>query len=44
MTGATLNLNGFSNIIGSLAGNGTVTNTGVAATLNVGGDGASSDL
>ena len=39
MTGATLNLNGFSNAIGSLAGNGTVTNSGVAvATLSTGGD------
>ena len=43
MTGATLNLNGFSNAIGSLAGNGTVTNSGVAAaTLSTGGDNATS--
>ena len=39
VTGATLNLNGFSNSVGSLAGNGTVTNTGVAGvTLSAGGD------
>ena len=37
-----LNLNGFSAAIGSLAGTGTVTNTGVGATLSVGGDNASS--
>ena len=37
-TGATLNLSGFSNSIGSLAGSGTVTNTGAAATLSAGGD------
>ncbi len=40
-TGATLNLNGNSNAIGSLAGGGTVTNNGVAtATLSAGGDNA----
>ena len=37
-----LNLGGFSNAIGSLAGSGTVTNTGAAATLSAGGDNASS--
>ena len=37
-TGATLNLSGFSNSLGSLAGSGTVTNTGAAATLSAGGD------
>ena len=42
VTGATLNLNGFSSAIGSLAGNGTVTNTGAAATLSAGGDNATS--
>ncbi len=36
LTGATLNLNGFSNAIGSLAGGGTVTNTGTAAILTAG--------
>ena len=35
-----LDLGGFSNAIGSLAGNGTVTNTGVPATLTAGGDNA----
>ena len=35
-----LNLGGFSNAIGSLAGTGTVTNTGAAATLTAGGDNA----
>ena len=40
VTGGTLNLNGFSNAVGSLAGNGTVTNTGAAATLSAGGDNA----
>ena len=39
---STLDLNGFSNSIGSLAGSGTVTNTGAGATLSVGGDNASS--
>ena len=42
VTGATLNLNGFSSAIGSLAGNGTVTNSGAAATLSAGGDNATS--
>src|SRR5271157_5752833 len=37
---STLNLGGFSNAIGSLAGTGTVTNTGAAATLTAGGDNA----
>ena len=38
---ATLNLNGFSSVIGSLAGAGTVTNNGaIAATLTAGGDNA----
>ena len=36
-----LDLNGFSNTIGSLAGTGTVTNTGAGATLSAGGDNAS---
>ena len=31
---STLDLGGFSNAIGSLAGTGTVTNSGAAATLN----------
>ena len=35
-----MNLGGFSNAIGSLAGSGTVTNTGAAATLSAGGDNA----
>ena len=39
---STLDLNGFSNAIGSLAGTGTVTNTGAGATLSVGGDNTSS--
>src|SRR5208283_3499940 len=39
---STLDLNGFSNAIGSLAGNGIVTNNGLAvATLSAGSDGAS---
>ena len=42
MSGGILNLNGFSNSIGSLAGTGTVTNTGAGATLSAGGDNASS--
>ena len=43
VTGATLNLNGFSNSVGSLAGNGTVTNSVAGtATLSAGGDNASS--
>ncbi len=38
----TLDLNGFSNQIGSLAGTGTVTNTGpVGAVLTAGGDNSS---
>ncbi|GMO95054.1 autotransporter domain-containing protein [Bradyrhizobium sp. TM239] len=36
--GAVLDLAGFSNAIGSLAGAGTVSNSGVAATLTTGGD------
>src|SRR5271165_1574649 len=36
-----LDLGGFSNAIGSLAGGGPVTNTGAAANLSAGGDGAS---
>ncbi|WP_374407787.1 autotransporter-associated beta strand repeat-containing protein [Hydrogenophaga sp.] len=39
--GATLDLAGFSNTVGSLAGAGTVTNNGVAATLTTGGNGTS---
>ena len=35
-----LNLGGFTNAIGSLAGSGTVTDTGAAATLSSGGDNA----
>ena len=42
VTGATVNLNGFSSAIGSLAGNGTVTNSGAAAILSAGGDNATS--
>ena len=43
VSGAVLNLNGFSNAIGSLAGTGTVTNNGAAAAiLSAGGDNASS--
>ena len=38
---STLDLNGFSNSIGSLAGTGTVTNNGAGATLTAGGDNAS---
>ena len=39
---STLDLNGFSNAIGSLAGSGIVTNNGLAAaTLSAGSDGAS---
>ena len=39
---STLDLNGFSNSIGSLAGNGTITNNGAAAaTLSAGGDNTS---
>ena len=42
VSGGTLDLNGFSNSIGSLAGTGTVTNSGAAAaTLSAGGDNAS---
>ena len=41
VSGAVLNLNGFSNAIGSLAGTGTVTNNGAAAAiLSAGGDNA----
>ena len=36
-----LDLGGFANSIGSLAGSGTVTDTGAAATLTAGGDGTS---
>ena len=39
---STLDLNGHSNTIGSLAGNGTITNSGAGATLSVGGDNVSS--
>ena len=40
--GSTLDLNGFSNSIGSLAGSGTITNSGAApATLSAGGDNTS---
>ena len=39
---STLDLNGFSNVVGSLAGTGIVTNSGAAlATLTAGGDNAS---
>jgi len=37
-SGSVLDLAGFSNTIGSLAGAGSVTNSGVAATLTAGGD------
>ena len=40
-SGATLNLNGFTNAIGSLAGSGTVTNSTGAATLTTQGNGSS---
>ena len=43
--GATLNLGGFNNVIGSLAGNGLVTNNGSAsATLGVGADNTSTSF
>lgn len=40
-SGAILDLAGFSNAVGSLAGAGTVTNSGVAAVLTAGGNNAS---
>ncbi|MBV8280152.1 MAG: autotransporter-associated beta strand repeat-containing protein, partial [Verrucomicrobia bacterium] len=41
-TGATLDLNGFNNTVGSLAGSGTVTNNGtMAAILTIGNNGTS---
>jgi autotransporter-associated beta strand protein len=44
-SGATLDLHGFSNYVGSLAGSGTVTNTGgVTATLTAGSNGASTNF
>ncbi|MBY9045578.1 autotransporter-associated beta strand repeat-containing protein, partial [Pseudomonas fluorescens] len=39
--GAVLDLGGFSNAVGSLAGAGTVTNSGGAAVLTAGGDNSS---
>ncbi|MGO4712205.1 autotransporter domain-containing protein [Bradyrhizobium sp. 2TAF24] len=42
--GAVLDLGGFSNAIGSLTGNGTVTNSGSGATLTVGGGSATSTV
>ena len=41
MSGATLNLGGFSNTIGSLAGTGTVTDTGAGGDLSAGGNNTS---
>ena len=40
-TNGNVNLSGFSETVGSLAGAGLITNTGAAATLTVGGDGTS---